>query len=37
VRFSELLQVVLTLAERRRVPPDIAEQLARSLVSAGAK
>lgn len=37
VRFSELLQVVLALAERRRIPPAIAEQLARSLVSAGGK
>jgi hypothetical protein len=37
VRFSELLQVVLALAERRRVSPAIAEQLARSLASAGEK
>ena len=37
VRFSELLQVVLALAERKRVSPAIAEKLARSLVSAGGK
>ena len=37
VRFSELLQVVLGLAERRRLPPAIAERLARSLASAQQK
>jgi Nuclease-related domain len=37
VRFSELREVVVALAGRRRVPPAIAEQLARSLVSVAGK
>ena len=37
VRFSELLQVVLALAERKRVSPTIAERLARTLLAAGGK
>jgi hypothetical protein len=37
VRFSELPQVVLALAERRHISPAIAQQLARSLASAGGK
>lgn len=37
VRFSELLPVVRALADRRRVSPEIAERLARSLVSAAGK
>ena len=37
VRFSELLEVILALAERRRLAPAIAEQLARSLTSAAGK
>lgn len=37
VRFSELLEVILALAERKRVSSAIAERLARSLVSAGGK
>lgn len=37
LRFSELLQAVLALAERRRVSPAVAQQLARSLLSGGGK
>lgn len=37
VRFSELRQAVLTLADRKRVPPAITEQLAGSLASAAGK
>jgi hypothetical protein len=37
VRFSELLQVILALADRKRVSPAIAERLARSLVSVAKK
>lgn len=37
VRFSELRPAVLALADRKRLPPAIAERLAESLATAGAK